>query len=176
MSFWRGFGPPVPFVKPWDAARMALGLALGLTVAQFGLGVAAGDPWGGPWLIAPFGASAVLIFGVPSSPLAQPWTVVVGNGVSGLMALAVLAMGLPLVVTAILAASLAVATMGLLRATHPPGGAVALALVLAAGQGQPPDLRFWAMRVALGSALLVGVGLFWNPMTGRLYPFRHAKG
>jgi CBS domain-containing membrane protein len=169
----RGYGPPVPFVRPWDAARMALGLALGLTIAQFGIGLAAGDPWGHPWLIAPFGASGVLIFGVPSSPLAQPWTVVVGNAVSGLVALGVLTLGLPVVASAILAASLAVAAMGLLRATHPPGGAVALALVLAA---QPPDLWFWAGRVVLGSCLLVAVGVFWNPMTGRLYPFRHAKG
>jgi CBS domain-containing membrane protein len=82
-------------------------------------------------------------------------------------------LGLPVVASAILAASLAVAAMGLLRATHPPGGAVALALVLAA---QPPDLWFWAGRVVLGSCLLVAVGVFWNPMTGRLYPFRHAKG
>ncbi|NBZ88569.1 HPP family protein [Stagnihabitans tardus] len=169
---WRGFGPPVPFVRPWEAARMALGLALGLTVAQIGMGLVAGDPWGQPWLIAPFGASAVLIFGVPASPLAQPWTVVVGNAVSGLVALGVMALGLPVVASAILAAALAVACMGLLRATHPPGGAVALALVLAG----TPDLWFWASRVVLGSCLLVAVGVFWNPMTGKLYPFRHAKG
>ncbi|MCW1917258.1 HPP family protein [Rhodobacter sp. KR11] len=173
---FHGFGPPVPFVRPWDAARMALGLALGLTLAQVGMGLVAGDIWGHPWLIAPFGASAVLIFGVPSSPLAQPWTVVIGNAVSGLVALGVLQLGLPVVAAAILAASLAVAAMGLLRATHPPGGAVALALVLAQTLGQTPDLGFWASRVVLGSCLLVAVGVFWNPMTGRAYPFRHAKG
>lgn len=176
MSWLRAFGPPIPQVKPWDAFRMGLGLGLGLTVAQVGLGLVAGDPWGGPFLIAPFGASAVLIFGVPSSPLAQPWTVVMGNAVSGLVALGVLLLGLPVVAGAILAAALSVVAMGLLRATHPPGGAVALALVLAAGQGHPPDLGFWAARVVLGSCLLVAWGLFWNPMTGRLYPFRPMKG
>lgn len=31
------------------------------------------------WFIAPMGASAVLLFGVPNSPLAQPWSIVGGN-------------------------------------------------------------------------------------------------
>jgi CBS domain-containing membrane protein len=31
------------------------------------------------WLIAPMGASAVLLFAVPSSPLAQPWSIMGGN-------------------------------------------------------------------------------------------------
>ena len=37
------------------------------------------------WLIAPMGASAVLLFAAPASPLAQPWSILVGNGVSALM-------------------------------------------------------------------------------------------
>ena len=172
-AFLKAFGPPVPQVKPAEAFRMALGLGLALTVAQFGLGLVEGDIWGKLWLLAPFGASAVLIFGVPSSPLAQPWAVVLGNTVSALVALALVAAGLPVGATAFLAASLAVAAMGLLRATHPPGGAVALALAVAMAGGAGTDLL---LRVCLGSVLLVAVGLFFNPMTGREYPFRHAKG
>ena len=42
------------------------------------------------WLIAPFGASAVLVYAVPNSPLAQPWSVVMGNTLSALVALAVI--------------------------------------------------------------------------------------
>lgn len=30
------------------------------------------------WYIAPMGASSVLLFAVPTSPLAQPWNVIVG--------------------------------------------------------------------------------------------------
>ena len=37
------------------------------------------------WFIAPMGASAVLLFGVPSSPLAQPWSIVGGNVLSALI-------------------------------------------------------------------------------------------
>ena len=37
------------------------------------------------WYIAPMGASSVLLFAVPNSPLAQPWNVVVGNTLAGLI-------------------------------------------------------------------------------------------
>ena len=43
---------------------------------------------GVPWLVAPLGASAVLVFGVPASPLAQPWAVVMGNTASALVGIA----------------------------------------------------------------------------------------
>src|SRR3954468_549563 len=38
-----------------------------------------------PLLVAPIGASAVLVFAVPASPLAQPWSVLGGNVVSALV-------------------------------------------------------------------------------------------
>ncbi len=38
-----------------------------------------------PAMIAPMGASAVLLFAVPSSPLAQPWSILCGNLVSRLL-------------------------------------------------------------------------------------------
>jgi CBS domain-containing membrane protein len=43
---------------------------------------------GGPaaaWLVAPLGATAVLVFALPPSPLAQPWAVVAGNTLSALV-------------------------------------------------------------------------------------------
>lgn len=38
-----------------------------------------------PWLLAPVGASAVLVPALPASPLAQPWPVVGGSMVSALV-------------------------------------------------------------------------------------------
>ena len=38
-----------------------------------------------PWFIAPMGASAVLLFAAPASPLAQPWSIMAGNLVSALI-------------------------------------------------------------------------------------------
>ncbi len=78
------------------------------------------------WFIAPMGASAVLLFGVPSSPLAQPWSIVGGNVLSALIGVTV---GM-LVPDAALACGLA-AALGHRRdvfsaLSASPGGAVAL--------------------------------------------------
>ena len=84
-----------------------------------------------PWFIAPMGASAVLLFAVPSSPLAQPWSIIGGNLVSRadrrhLRAPACRHRRWP----ARLAGSLAIGAMFSLRCLHPPSGAVALTAVL----------------------------------------------
>ena len=162
-AFLKGFGPAVPRPKPAEALRAALGAALGLGVAALACR-AVGLP--APGLIAPFGASAFLVFAVPNSPLAQPWSVVAGNGLAALAALAVGLLHLPLLAQALAAVALAVAVMAAARALHPPGGAVALLLALSplpAGGIGP---------VLAGSAALVATGLIWNRLTGRAYPLR----
>ena len=171
-SAWRSLGPAIPRPAPADTARSALGVAMGLAVAELVLRfVSPGTP-AALLLIAPFGATGYLIFAVPSSPLAQPWPVVVGNTVSALAALLVLLLPLPGLAQAALAVALAVAGMALLRAQHPPGGAVALACVLAALAGHPPAWVWPLLPVALGSLTLAGFGALWAALTGRAYPFR----
>jgi CBS domain-containing membrane protein len=163
MAGWRGFAPAMAWPKAVDVARAGIGAGVGLLLAGlalrgFGLG----------WLIAPFGASAVLVYAVPNSPLAQPWSVVVGNTLSAVVALAVLT-ALPQADWAVpLAVGLAIAAMLAARALHPPGGAVALLVALGGTNG-------WLVTVtvvALGSVLLVGIGILWNGAVGRTYPFR----
>ncbi len=171
MSFWRSLGPAVPRPAAPETLRAALGVALGLFLV--GLGLA----WAHPQmsqvlLIAPFGASAYLILAVPSSPLAQPWAVVVGNTVSALAALLILLLPIPGLAQAALAVALSVLLMALVRAQHPPGGAVALITVLLALAGHPAGWGWLANPVALGSALLVAFGMIWAALTGRSYPFR----
>lgn len=163
MAGWRGYGPAMAWPKAADVARAGIGACLGLLVAGLALrGLGLG------WLIAPFGASAVLVYGVPNSPLAQPWPVVIGNMVSALVALAVLT-ALPQADWAVpLAVGLAIATMLAVRALHPPGGAVALLVAL----GDTGSSVATLATVAGGSVLLVGVGLVWNRAVGRAYPFR----
>lgn len=171
MSLWRGLGPAVPRPKGHEALRAGFGAGFGLAMAAlalFALTPGAGDLLAQPLLIAPFGASAFLIFAVPNSPLAQPWAVVVGNGLSALAALLVLRAGLPALIAAPLAVTLAVLAMAAARAMHPPGGAVALFVALAA----PSDWSFAASPVLAGSVALVASGMVWNRLTGRAYPFR----
>lgn len=86
-----------------------------------------------PALVPPFGASVVIVFFTPDSPLGRPHNVVVGHLVSALVASTLLAV-MPTAPTPLLAA-LAVTGAGLsmlaTRSIHPPGGATALLAVIA---------------------------------------------
>ncbi|RYI33535.1 MAG: CBS domain-containing protein, partial [Acetobacteraceae bacterium] len=163
MAGWRGFAPAMGEPKLVDVARAGVGAAAGLLLAGLAL-----KGLGFGWLIAPFGASAVLVYAVPNSPLAQPWSVVMGNTLSALVALAVMTAlpGQDLAVP--LAVGLAIAVMLAGRALHPPGGAVALLVALG---GETEWTRILLM-IATGSCLLVGIGILWNRAVGRIYPFR----
>src|SRR6202012_5559167 len=84
-----------------------------------------------PWMVAPLGASAGLVFCVPASPLAQPWSVVGGNTLSALVGVASMAAFGTTPAGAGVAVGAAIITMFALRCLHPPGGASALLTVLA---------------------------------------------
>ena len=59
-----------------DYARAAIGAGLGiLCTGLIALSVVPGDWHSAVFLIAPMGASAVILFCLPSSPLAQPWAI-----------------------------------------------------------------------------------------------------
>ncbi len=168
----RSFGPVIP-TGPWpEALRAGLGALIGLAVAGlFAIWPAVG-PHLGLYLIAPFGASSVLLFAAPSSPLAQPWSVVVGNTASALVAVLVCAMLPDPVLRVALSVGLAITVMILLRALHPPGGAVAMTAALAPDAVTQQGVFFALCPVAVGSALLVVVAMLFARATGRHYPFR----
>ncbi len=160
---------PAPLaVDARERFRVVLGAGLGVLLAGL-LTLAAGAP-GVAWLVAPLGASAVLVFGVPASPLAQPWAVVGGNTVSALVGIACMNwLPLPVTGVAACAVALAIAAMFALRCLHPPGGAAALLMVLTGML----DWHFAFVPVALNSLLLVLAGMVYNSTTGRRYP--HAQ-
>lgn len=125
-----------------------------------------------PWFIAPMGASAVLLFAVPSSPLAQPWSIIGGNGLAALVGVACAHWLAPPVVAAAVAASVAIALMMPLRCLHPPSGAVALTAVLGGPGVTALGWRFALVPVLLNSALLLLIALVFNNAFGRRYPHR----
>jgi CBS domain-containing membrane protein len=122
-----------------------------------------------PWLIAPLGASAVLVFAVPASPLAQPWAVIGGNTLSALVGIACVHWIADPAWASAAAVGLAIAVMFSLRCLHPPGGATALLVVLI----HATNFEFALFPVLANSVLLVLAGVFYNSMTGRRYP--HAQ-
>lgn len=128
-----------------------------------------------PWLVAPMGASAVLVFGVPGSPLAQPWAVVGGNTLSALVGVAVAQAIADVPVAAAVAVAGAIAVMFALRCLHPPGGASALYAVMAAPALAPLGYRFALTPVLVNAVVLTLAGVVYNSATRRPYPHRPVK-
>lgn len=167
------FGPAVPASHPREALRAGFGALLGLGLAGLTLLSPATDLGLGLFLVAPFGASAVLLFAVPNSPLAQPWSAIVGNTVSALVGVAVcLGVANPTGRIA-LAVGLAVVAMTLVRAPHPPGGAVAMTAAMSPDTIHALGFRFALAPIAIGTLALVLCAIAYARATGRRYPFRH---
>ena len=129
----------------------------------------------GIYLVAPIGASSVLLFCLPASPLAQPWSVVGGNVVSGLVGTACvhwLGASVAPVELAGVATGMAIAAMFALRCLHPPGGAVALTTVIGGPAVQAAGFGFALGPVLFNSMLLMLAAVVYNKLTGRRYPQR----
>ena len=128
------------------------------------------------FLVAPIGASSVLLFALPASPLAQPWSAIGGNVVSGLMGVICMrCFGdlLPMPLLCALAASTAIAAMFALRCLHPPGGAVALTAVIGGPAIHAAGFAFPLVTVLADTTLLAVMAMLYNNLTGRRYP--HAQ-
>ncbi|MBY5822857.1 HPP family protein [Rhizobium laguerreae] len=123
-----------------------------------------------PLIVAPMGASAVLLFAVPASPLAQPWSIVGGNTISALMGIiAAYFIRDPIIATGV-GVSLAIGAMSFTRCLHPPGGAAALTAVLGGPVVAGWGFLFPFVPVALNSCILVGLGLLFHKLSKRNYP------
>lgn len=123
-----------------------------------------------PLLVAPMGASAVLLFAVPASPLAQPWSILGGNTVSALVGVAAGAALADHFAAGAVAVGGAIAAMMALRCLHPPGGAVALTAVLGGAAVQELGFAFALWPVALNSLLLLASAVAFHRLAGRRYP------
>ncbi len=130
------------------------------------------DASGVMWLMAPFGATCVLLFSAPASPLSQPVNVVGGHVVSTLIGLIVL-MTLPVTWWSMaLGVGLAIAAMAALRITHPPAGADPL-VVMMAGAGGGIGFDFLLFPTLTGALALVAVAVVVHRIAPKtLYPLK----
>ena len=146
----------------------ALGALLGLAISSViswyaldGLNV---------WYIAPMGASSVLLFAVPSSPLAQPWNVLVGNTLAGILGVSC-ALWLPDLTAAFsVAVGVAIFLMLSTDSLHPPSGAVAITAVLGGDAVHALGYHFVFYPVLLNSVLLLLFAIGFNRLRGKHYP------
>ncbi|GAJ74576.1 hypothetical protein JCM18905_299 [Vibrio sp. JCM 18905] len=106
-------------------------------------------------LMAPFGATAVLVFGgVPSSPLAQPKNVIIGHFITASIGIAFSQYVEITPITLAIATGLGVSAMLITKTTHPPAGANPI-LIMASGQG---GWSFLFTPVLIGAVVIVLVG------------------
>lgn len=152
--------------KEWVRAVFGVGLVV-LPMVSIGLWL-----FGGPvtlHIVAPAGASAVILFSASSSPFAQPWSLLGGNLIATAIGVALGASALPTVAAAVLAACLAIACLFVLRCMHPPS--CALAMVAAIGGPGITELGYGLLiPVGFNSLLLLAAALVYNNLTHRPYP------
>ncbi|NDW03681.1 CBS domain-containing protein [Jiella sp. 40Bstr34] len=154
--------------------RASVGALVGIALTGFTTLLILGPDTIVPLLVAPMGASAVLLFAVPSSPLAQPWSIIGGNVSAALVGITCRMLIPDPLLAAAVAVCLAIALMFVLRCLHPPGGAVAVTAVLAGPSADALGFAFAVVPIGLNSALLLAVALAFNRLTGRRYPHLRA--
>lgn len=121
---------------------------------------------GTPLLMAPFGASSVLIFGVPDSPLAQPRNLIGGNFIAAVVSLTILHLFGSEPWTMGMAVATAIGIMQLTGTVHPPSGAVALVVMMT-----KPSWQFLLTPALEGSMILLLCAVVFNNLAqDRTYP------
>lgn len=117
-------------------------------------------------LMAPFGASCVLLFALPQTPVAQPRNVVFGHFLSALMGLIVVSMLGNGTLAMGVGVGLAIVVMQFTNTLHPPAGGNPLLVILLGA-----NWSFLVFPVLVGSLLLVFMAyLYHRFISKRTYP------
>lgn len=170
MTLFARLVPNMVSVSPAERVRAALGAFLGILVTSGITALALGQGPELPLLIAPMGASAVLLFAVPASPLAQPWSILAGNCVAALIGITCFQVLGGTAVAAALAVSISIGVMLSCKCLHPPSGAVALTAVVGGPVITDMGYAFVAWPVGINSILLLLAAMAFNRLTGKEYP------
>ncbi len=122
-------------------------------------------------IVASMGASAVLLFAVPHSPLAQPWNVLVGHVISAIIGVTCSKWIPNQWLAGAVAVGGAITAMHYTKSIHPPGGASALVAVVGGDSIQQAGYLYVLQPVALNALTIVIVALLYNlPFGWRRYP------
>ncbi|WP_117232652.1 HPP family protein [Vibrio maerlii] len=114
-------------------------------------------------IMAPFGATTVLVFGLPNSPLAQPKNVVFGHLITALIGVIFTQYIGVNAMTLAVATGLGVTAMLMSKTTHPPAGANPM-LIMLSGQ----SWGFLITPVLLGAVTIVLVGKVFHLMQDKV--------
>ncbi|WP_175946434.1 HPP family protein [Burkholderia pyrrocinia] len=162
---------PHPMSLGWrERLRSCMGALVGIATVGLTMRWLPGVPGLVPLLVAPMGASAVLLFAVPASPLAQPWSIIGGNLVAATVGVACALWIADPITAAAVAIACAIGGMFALRCVHPPSGAVALTAVVGGPAIHSLGFSFVLEPIALQSAILLSAALAYHALTGHRYP------
>ncbi|MDD3530072.1 MAG: HPP family protein [Gallionellaceae bacterium] len=146
----------------------ALGAFLGI-LGVLGISQGVLDSQGTALVVTSMGASAVLLFAAPHSPLSQPWAVLGGHLVSSAIGITCVLLVDDLLSAAAMAVALSIAAMYYLRCLHPPGGAAALATVVGGEAVHALGYAYLVTPLLLNVLALLSVAMLFNA------PFRHRR-
>ena len=175
IAWTLSFVPDLPELGAKERIRACAGVFLGIFItAAIGLLFA---PLKQPqiWLIAPMGATAIILFTLPASPLAQPWSIFGGNLVSALAGITCLHLISDPLASVCMAVVLALALMFALRCLHPPSGAVALITILGDDSVKDLGYTFILNPLGLNTLTLIMCAIVYNKATGQKYPHTKLK-
>ncbi|NJD34552.1 MAG: hypothetical protein FIA96_06915 [Betaproteobacteria bacterium] len=135
-------------------------------ISHFLLGAAAS-----PLLVLSMGSTAVMLFAVPHGALSQPWPLLGGHLVSGLVGIACLLYVPDPLLAGSLATGLAIGAMHYLRCIHPPAGATALAAALGNESVRAMGFGFVLAPVMLNVLVILVAAIAFNTLfSWRRYP------
>lgn len=142
----------ISYEKKLFALLAAIGATLCITIMSY-LNIHSNAPW----LIASFGATMVILFALPTSPLARPKNIILGHVLTTIIGLAMLkfigvnewSLGL--------AVGISILTMILTDTIHPPAGANPLIVMIS---NQSWDFLF--MPLLAGAVLIVFIGYIYH--------------
>ncbi len=123
-------------------------------------------------IIGSFGASAVLIYGVTKSPLAQPRNLIGGHIISAIIGVATYnLLHAHIWLAASVAVATAIAVMHATKTLHPPGGATALIAIIGSGKIHALGYLYVIMPVGVGATIMLAIALVVNNISkNRKYP------
>ncbi|HEX8955697.1 MAG TPA: HPP family protein [Burkholderiaceae bacterium] len=171
MRQWLlGFVPGRVGVGYRERLRACVGALIGIFITGAATRLLLGPDVSLPMLVAPMGASAVLLFALPSSPLAQPWSIIGGNLVSAAIGVTCVRWIADPQLAASMAIAGAIGAMLALRCLHPPSGAVALTAVLGGPAIHALGYHFLLAPIGINSLLLLCAALLYNNLTRHRYP------
>ncbi|WP_417282513.1 CBS domain-containing protein [Comamonas sp.] len=165
LLWLRNFLPSPVGTNAAEGLRMAVGVALGLLITAL-----ISRWWDGHdnavWIVSSMGATAVLVFGMPASPLAQPWPVLAGS----LLCMLVGTLSEHFVpdeaLALALAVGLSVTLMVPLRCLHPPAVGLASFVVLE----HAPGMGMLLFPTLFNIVVLLACAVAYALVTGKRYP------